>query len=377
MDEKKLPEGMRRQYLQPIWNTKRVYDETGVVVGEEGEICFLRRASGDVVVRDIRLKKTYREGVDYVLTERGLRRLRGGELLFWNTDEYFAKEKPNVVLEVEPNNVEFSFDEPRYIRFSEGADGVRNYLSICYSAAEKWLGFIPQADEHTRAFAEALKRKKKAKITFYGDSITVGCNASGTEYGGMLAPYLPPWYRLVTDYLSEKYEAKIEVVNEAVGGWTTKNGQDAFDEKVLPHCASTDLFVLAFGMNDPYTETTAYAASLREMLEKYFAKNANGYALLVAPMLPNSQCKAWRRNQEIFEATLLEIRENYPRVGVARITSFIFDMERTGKRIRDWLANSVNHPTDFCVRIYAQVILKTLLGAEFEEEYNERNQRIY
>lgn len=53
------------------------------------------------------------------------------------------------------------------------------------------------------------------------------------------------------------------------------------------------------------------------------------------------------------------------RVGRARVTSLIFDMEKTGKPIRDWLANTVNHPTDFCVRIYAQVILQTLLGIDF------------
>ena len=59
---------------------------------------------------------------------------------------------------------------------------------------------------------------------------------------------------------------------------------------------------------------------------------------------------------------MLKIQQDYSCASVARVTSVIFDMEKTGKPIRDWLANSVNHPTDFCVRIYAQVILQTLLG---------------
>ena len=200
------------------------------------------------------------------------------------------------------------------------------------------------------------------KILFYGDSITVGCNASGTEYGGMLNPYLPPWYRLVSDYLADKFNADITVENKAVGGWTVKNGQDAFDERILPHCKDTDLLVLAFGMNDPYTPEEDYIQSTKDMMDTYLAENPNGNVLLVAPMLPNCQCKGWRKNQEIFENALLKIQGNYPTTSVARVTSIIFEMEKTGKPIRDWLANSVNHPTDFCVRIYAQVILQTLLG---------------
>ena len=36
--------------------------------------------------------------------------------------------------------------------------------------------------------------------------------------------------------------------------------------------------------------------------------------------------------------------------------------EKTGKPTRDLLANSINHPNDFGVRLYAQTILKTLIG---------------
>ena len=178
----------------------------------------------------------------------------------------------------------------------------------------------------------------------------------------MLNPYMPPWYRLTADYLADKFNAEIMVENEAVGGWTVKNGQDAFDEKVKPHCKDTDLLVLAYGMNDTHTPEEAYIQSTQEMMDKYFTENPNGNVLLVAPMLPNCQCKGWRKNQEIFENSLLKIQQKYENTSVAQVTSVIFDMEKTGKPIRDWLANSVNHPTDFCVRIYAQVILQTLLG---------------
>ena len=67
------------------------------------------------------------------------------------------------------------------------------------------------------------------------------------------------------------------------------------------------------------------------------------------------------QNQPLFEKVLTDIAGNYERVGVAKIATAFLEMEKTGKPTRDWLANSINHPNDFGVRIYAQVILKTLL----------------
>ena len=354
------------KYLQPIWDTNAIYDESGIIIGEEGEMRFLfTPLKNSVVVRDIHLEKTYQEGKDYLVTDTGIKRVKDGELPFWNTDEYFSKTyNPPVMLMLDPEKADIAFEEQRYIFHSEGADGVRNYLAVSYQTEEKWQGYVPAQDENAKPFVQALQAQKKAKIMFYGDSITVGCNASGTEYGGNCNPYLQPWYRLVSNYLAETFNAEITVENKAVGGWTVKNGQDAFDERILPHCKDMDLFVLAFGMNDTHTSEENYMQSIQEMMDKYLAENPNGNILLVATMLPNCQCKGWRKNQEIFEGSLLKIQQSYANnnVSVARVTSVIFDMEKTGKPIRDWLANSVNHPTDFCVRIYAQVILQTLLG---------------
>lgn len=357
----------QNKYLQPIWDTQTIYDETGVVIGEEGEMQFLLSPKkGRVVVRDIHLEKTYQEGKDYLLTPKGIKRIKDGGLPFFSVNEYFLKEKTApIILELAPEKEKMIFHEQRYVFFAEGAKGVQNYLAVSYQTDERWQGFIPAQDEKAKPFIQALQENRKAKVVFYGDSITVGCNASGTEYGGMLNPYLPPWYRLVSDYLAEKFDADIMVENQAVGGWSAKNGEDAFDEKVLCHCKDADLLVLAFGMNDAHTPEEDYRSSIQAMMDKYFEVNPQGNVLLVAPMLPNCQCKGWRKNQEIFENSLLEIQQEYTRVSLARVTSLIFDMEKTGKPIRDWLANSVNHPTDFCVRIYAQVILQTLLGEDF------------
>ena len=62
---------------------------------------------------------------------------------------------------------------------------------------------------------------------------------------------------------------------------------------------------------------------------------------------------------------MIDLANQYDNVGVAKISSTFLWLESQGKKTRDLLANSVNHPNDFGVRIYAQVLLKTLLGEEF------------
>ena len=46
------------------------------------------------------------------------------------------------------------------------------------------------------------------RAVFFGDSITVGCNASGSDKGGNVSPYCETWTTMVTEYLNSKYNEK-------------------------------------------------------------------------------------------------------------------------------------------------------------------------
>ena len=78
-------------------------------------------------------------------------------------------------------------------------------------------------------------------------------------------------------------------------------------------------------------------------------------------MLPNVESN-WLRNQPLFAETLYRLEEKYPFVGVADMTTMHGDLLATGKRYRDMTGNNVKHPIDFLARVYAQVILQTLLS---------------
>lgn len=156
------------KYLKPIWNTNTIYDETGVVIGEEGEMKLLFTPKKEtLIVRDIHLGRTYQAGKDFLIATQGIKRIKGGDLPFFAVDEYFTKEKVfPILLELDPEKENLIFDEKRYIFFSEGAEGVRNYLAVSYQVDEKWQGFIPMQDEKAKRFVDLLRKNRKAKFFF-------------------------------------------------------------------------------------------------------------------------------------------------------------------------------------------------------------------
>ena len=57
---------------------------------------------------------------------------------------------------------------------------------------------------------------------------------------------------------------------------------------------------------------------------------------------------------------------NGKNISLAKVhTMFTELVSVSGKLARDYLGNNINHPNDFGVRLYAQVVLKTLCGDDF------------
>lgn len=331
-------------YVQPIWYTREVYDESVAMIGETGSANLLYLPKGDIIVRDYKLQKTYAEGKDYKIEGKTITRIKGGALPFIDKSIY------------DKNAVDTQMP-------------IKCHLNISYKTDEMWEGAMPEGQTaKVSKFMNKVKAQKAAKIMFYGDSITFGCSSSESLEGGKINPHLPIWADLVTTWLENKYSAKIDTWNEAVGGWTTGNGKAAFAEKVMAKGAENiDLLVLGFGMNDIHTHRELYAELIEGMIDTYLTANPNGSVMLVSPMNPNTQT-AWLGNQRYFEEDLQGIAADRDNVAVAQVNSVFTQLETSGKVTRDWLANNINHPNDFGVRIYAQVLLKTLAGDDFCKE---------
>ena len=167
---------------------------------------------------------------------------------------------------------------------------------------------------------------------------------------------------MVNTYLEEKYGCFLFSYNTAVGGWSTSQGLDAVQARVLDK--NPDLLVLGFGMNDMLTPVAEYKTMVKSIIDQLHAQNPNANVILIGTTVPNYESD-WYGNQELFVGALNELERVYDFVAVADMTTMHKDMFTAGKRFRDVTGNNINHPNDFVVRAYAQVILKTLLGDEF------------
>ena len=187
---------------------------------------------------------------------------------------------------------------------------------------------------------------------------------------------------MVEDYLEAKYDAEIDVTNEAIGGWTTSQGLANYDIKMdgsVPHRHShesadrtheklnPDLLVLGFGMNDWTLDPAAYRTLIAKIVAKYYAANPNGNVILISSMPAHVDTEI-EGNQKYFEEELKVIAHNYEGTLVAPVYSMYQQLFNMGKHSKDVLSNNINHPNDFGVRTYAQVVLKTLLGNEYCDE---------
>lgn len=350
------------KYLRPFWRAKTIENETMAFVGDEAGV-LLFEPTKILSVKDYYLQNEYVLGEDYRVSERFFYRI-SDKIKYWRESEYYL-DYFDVYKIGAKKQICARFGKQKYLKFGEGNTFTDRQIAISYEHSDEWDGPIPRAksDKFVRAL-QKIKSGKPCKLLFYGDSITVGCNASGTEFGGMTPPYMPPYSGLVCKYLSGAFSANIQTVNAAKGGTNARWGLDNLNERVIAH--APDLLFLAFGMNDAATPIEQYGATIREIIEKTHSALPQTEIMLVSPILPNTEADEERfGNQVFFHLELAKIESEYAFVGLADVTEMHEHILKRGKKYRDTTANNVNHPNDFLHRLYAQVILATLLGNEF------------
>ncbi len=344
----------RNIYLSPIFEGDTVYYETALPFDGE-EISLLYPIEEIISVRNYRLDIEYQEGVDYIVRDGKIIILPNSRINTTSLDQYYLKEPASISIVVEPNRCPYKFNEQRYVMYGEGDYMTSRQIAVSYKHKECWNLFrqTNQSDKVNR-FINKLISKKETTIVFYGDSITVGCNSSGTEYGGILPPYAEPWPVMVTEYLKEKYNSKINYVNTAVGGTNTPWGVEHFKDNVLKY--KPDLLVLGFGMNDGFLPKEEHIKLIMEMVNQMRESNPDCDILLIATTVANIET-----NWYMAQVTYIEEYQSIglEHVGIVDMTHMHMDLLKK-KRFKDMTGNNVNHPNDFLARVYAQSILEVM-----------------
>jgi hypothetical protein len=328
--------------LAPVWASDQVVDEPilpVVRVGGAAETTLLFEPDGDVVVRDSALGRTYQPGVDYEIEGRKLKLLPGSSIPFLTEAELQPSGKAPGVVETHDGG------------FLLGDEVLDKQSVVSYRRAAPWDGPVPPVSEGKLA---ATKRKLAAgeplKIVLLGDSISFGAAASRSK-----PPYLPGWGELLVRGLRARTASPVTLVNPSRGGGNSAWGLKMLDSVVVPE--RPDLCLIAFGMNDANgTSAENFRANIKKIIDEVAVANPDTEFVLVAPMPRNEK---WRPLQPMdgYADALKSLESD--KIAAADVWSVVRYLRRDKGAYE--LTDNINHPNDFVVRVYAQVVL-ALLG---------------
>ena len=370
---------MFEAYIRPYWYTREIYNETLVFVGEEGEATLMYEPFEIDSVKSYNLLTNYVDGKDYTIEGKKIKRLKGSSIPYWGPEEYFM-DKPNnnsVVIPVDPRTIDEGLDIDdsitRYLRYGEGTMFTSKQIAVTYRTNELYDGVLPKGQTDKLAnFVSKLKAGEDVNIMIYGPSTGVGCNASGTSYGGNINPYMPAFFDIIVKYIEENYSVKVNLMNESVGGWKSSDLLANYNTKIKGKDIDL-MFYICPGSNDISTGKTSYVANHFLLFQKFFEDYPEANLLVQMPLLANEQ-STWigasaQMPSWIDEAIDTCGKDN--QIATSRINEVVEWMKGKGKRGRDFLANNINHYNDFILRVYVQCALKSMFGDDFVTEIYE------
>lgn len=332
--------------LAPFWEGDKVYDETIMLLSEDGEIAYaplFYKPEEILSVKSTDLKIEYIEGKDWELRDGRIYMIEGSSIPFMKKEELHFYEKKDDDC--------FDAKDGGYVLYKTKGFFHKRQLVVTYTHNDSYDFAIEKTS------AEMLKKTKamlnageSIRMCFYGDSITAGCDGSGA-FG--IEPFMPGWISLFTTALENKYGSKIEAINTAVGGKRTDWGLECVDERLAAY--KPDLAVIAFGMNDGTEKVSAddFRNNIKAMMERTLAVNKDTEFILIATTLPNAD-SVFDGNQRLYYNELMSCaREKDTVLNMTSIHSHL--LER--KRFVDMTGNNINHPNDFLIRIYAQAMI--------------------
>ena len=315
-----------------------VHGESVVLIGEEpAHLAFAPLAHKAVVVRsnyrgDLAQSTTYEANRDYVVDyERGeIRRTPQSRIPDYRTNMLFGVQ---------------DFDHSKFPGFGNS----RFFVFVDYQPKKNphWLNQAVQTKYLPKTQAK-LTHGESLKIVAFGDSITAGGDA--TE------PKLIFWQRWA-DALQRRYpQAKVEAINGATGGDTTRNGLDRLSQKVIS--AKPDLVLIGFGMNDHNiggfgTPLETFSKNLETLIDR-IRKETGAEIILYSTFPPNPKWHYGSHNMEAYAMATEKVASSKQCAFADVYRNWNTIAEQ--KKPEDLLANNVNHPNDFGHWIYFQVL---------------------
>ena len=367
-------------YMLPLWNSRVIYNETVFLLGEEAEAYLMYVPDEVISVYDNTLQKEYVEGVDYEIYGNMIKRLPGSSMPYIKESRYYNRTSTMHAYNDAGEIV------PTYYGERDAMIGYQ--ISVTYRHSEFWTGYnVPNQSSSFSSLISKLEKGEDVTFIFYGDSITFGMNSS---YYLNSNPKAYNWAMMLTNYIAKKYgytvhyvesihdipesddvygeNGTITYINKAVAGWTTQDGINNLYNYLMNdfNTYGCDLFVQAFGMNDPGV-SPADEKSLNNSLFSQVQVFTHGCpTLFVSPMPFNVECAdSSNGNQKYFEPEYQALVDTLRLNGYEAACAPVYSLVRSVleyKLYRDITGNNMNHCNDFMSRLYAQTCYQTIIG---------------
>ena len=364
----------------PFWKTDKIVDESVLLISKgdeaaEGELLFAPDKIESVVSYNPYAAKTivYAEGEDYVVEGKKIKAV-SKKMPFMTEEQLSGQDKMSGF---DYSQIP-STDKGLYLPFTESTGFIEKQIFVTYTHAEKWNKETPAyIGDRFSNLAKRIANKEKINLFVYGDSISTGANSSGYLN---VYPNKPSWPQAVRKGLSDQYGTEVELVNKAVGGWTSENAVKSQESigwvngKQISQAGikvtleempdyKPDLAVIGFGMNDATMgiSKTAYRAYMQKIIKTIKDRNSDCEFILLGTMLANPKAYNQSKNQISYYDELLKIAEGDDKVVSVNIGKMHDDLLVSGKKYADMTSNNVNHPNDFMASVYAMNILSLLI----------------
>ena len=279
--------------------------------------------------------QVYSEGSDYKVTDDGIEIIEGGSIK--SAPAGYIDSMPEQDRQLYGVKVTPEFQQYQYAVTYRKDDvfAVRVYGSL--GSHSNLLGKQPTA------------------VTWFGDSITEGANATSSY----AAPNQPGYAGLVMARLNEMNPGMWQYRNNSVGGWSTRNAAAAVSYRVMDK--PSDLIILAFGMNDSNGITPSeYHENLAKVITSIRSTQPSVPVLLVSGTLANPASSIQKPEAlRQYLGELEKITGEFTDVAAVDVSS-LWELLLKRKSFYDVTGNGLNHPNDFGHRLLADAVLIAL-----------------
>ena len=379
----------KNMYNQPVWNESVQYNDIIMPYIGEDEYQLLYPVDEIIAVRSYDMKTVYLEGEDFTITADGKIKLTESTTLPIYYSDNFKNENEDGTRDWNQVSAWVGYSHLYQVYFT-------------YTHSKTWEGTTynvapePELDKLT-TFVEKMNKGEDTHLLFYGDSLTDGWNASGldedswqykdkstpasalskkqsTMYEKMGYSAIPEWAceswpKQVYNYLKTSLgNENLKYLNSAIGSTASEWGskEENMDYLIKEQCENAwgegvypDIVFMGYGGNESGNTAEVQNANMKKIIDYVRSLNPDCSIVIYSCMYLNIYNKT---TGEIDNNNLLgqeegyyELIKDYENIVLVPIHSRFLSLT-TAKNPIHYMSNGYNHPNDFGVRYYADVM---------------------